>query len=165
MWQVHHTPGLWQRSRNPTCYVACTSLRRPDFANSPSNRHDPIGVVDALLGGLAVAVGTLLPWYRISGYVVSGTDIRDGYFVLVAGIVVATLAIYGLISGRAWLRPLLFLASGGTLALGVLRAIDVVREAQAWQASLVDFAGLGILIVLAGGLVATVASLANLRSR
>jgi len=111
------------------------------------------------------AAGCLMPWYRIAGYVGSGTEQPEGIVILVVGVGIVALALYAMISRKNWVRPLLLLGGLGVLVLGVLRAIDIVREAEAWSISLVDFVGLGILLVLAGGLVVTAAGLASLRSR
>ena len=119
----------------------------------------------ALLGGLAAAVGCFMPWYNIGGYVSSGTDQPEGIIILVIGVITVALAVYALMSRKGWLRPLLLLGGLGMLVLGILRAIDIVQEAQTWSMSLVDFVGLGIVVALAGGLVATIAGFTSLRAR
>lgn len=94
-----------------------------------------------------------------------GTDQREGIITLIVGLLIAGMAVYSLVSRKGWLRPLLLLAACGSLVLIVLTAIDIIRAANAWQVSPIEFSGLGIAIVLVGSSVATGASVVNLRSR
>ena len=94
-----------------------------------------------------------------------GIDQSEGIITLIVGLLIIGLAIYSLISRKRWLRPLLLLAACGSLVLIILPVIDIIRAANAWQMNPVDLSGIGIAIVLIGALVATGASIANLRSR
>ncbi len=119
----------------------------------------------ALVGGLAVAAGTFLPWFRFQGATDIGINYSEGVLALIAGIVVVGLAIASLVLGWRWLKPLLLLASLGSLVLIIFVVVDIIQAANAWQANPVEFSGIGIAVVLIGALVATGTSAASLRLR
>lgn len=81
------------------------------------------------------------------------------------GILMGALAIYSMISRRNWPSPIILLASLGSLVLVTLIWIDVFRAAQQWQVSPADFVGTGIVVVLAGSLLAAGSALSSLRRR
>lgn len=57
--------------------------------NRPASRNDAIAI--AVVGGF-VALGSLLPWARVSFISISGTD-GDGILTLIAGVVIAVVAL------------------------------------------------------------------------
>ena len=122
-------------------------------------------LVLAILGGLAAAVGSVLPWYHGGGLVDIGVEFTEGVIILILGILIVALGIYTMVSRARWPRSIVLLAAFGCLGLVILIVIDIVRASQQWQANPVDFVGLGIPVVLLGSLLAAAGAFRGLRRR
>ncbi|MFC2077728.1 hypothetical protein ACFLTM_02855 [Candidatus Bipolaricaulota bacterium] len=109
--------------------------------------------------------GFFLPWYHGPGFAVRGYDVGVGFILMGIGVVATGLSIYGMKSRWGWLRVLNLLAAVGGLVLGIWQGTDIAQLADLSGIAVVDFAGLGIPITLAGSIVVGASSSFSLRRK
>jgi hypothetical protein len=123
-----------------------------------------------LLAAILLVVGSLLDWVTIDrlpetipadqarfAEPFNGLDVRDGYFTMGAGVLLALFAVGILVKGRyAWLA---FLASvvAGAVAIADYRDIDGLFREQQGIGGGID-PGIGLTLVCAGALIGVIAS-------
>lgn len=96
-----------------------------------------------IVGGLLMALGSFLAWGSVLGISVSGIDGGDGWYTLVAGVVLA-LAGYMSFSGKALPMWIGWLALVVGLLVALLNFFDIMGTEGV-------SVGIGMWLMLAGG--------------
>jgi Protein of unknown function (DUF2510) len=167
-------PAAW-----PTATPAAqpfSGMVQPPAAGVPAVGHvKSTGSVLVLIGGVLMTLGTMLPWETVSAEsiysgtlaTVKGTSEGAGPLVLVAGLVVALLAVLVLTStiGKR---------NGGVATL-VIAAASLVFTFGNWSSISKDIKdaptgvtatiGIGLVLAATGGMLAVIASIALVRKR
>lgn len=141
---------------------------------SPAFKAD--GSVLALLGGLALIVGSFLPWITATAPLVgsiskSGMDDGgDGTITLVLGIAVAALCLVRLLGANTSMASavLILLAGIGAAFIGFIDLADIqerVSSATEISSSISASAGAGLWAVIIGAIVSALGGLLLLVSR
>ena len=108
-----------------------------------------------ILGGAGLAIGSFLAWGEILGISASGMDGGDGWFTLIAGIVLVVVG-YMAFSGKAlpmWLGWLALVVGAG---VAIINYFDISGTAGL-------SIGIGMWIMLAGSVLALVGLLMGRR--
>jgi hypothetical protein len=117
----------------------------------------------AVVGGLAAALGSFLPWATASALVVSvsktGMEGGDGLVTLVVGLLTA-LAGAAVLAGSHLMRGVCFLGGAALAGVAVFEMADVSsRMADLGAKYAFGAVGIGLGVVLVGGAVAVIGSL------
>lgn len=118
-----------------------------------------IAAVGVLVGGLMAMAGAFLPWATVLGVSVSGME-GDGWIALALGVI---LALVGLVhlrdegSGGAALAAFVFGLATAGLGIWKYTAVKDVGADSQFSSTLVQV-GVGIWLIIAGGIIATIAA-------
>jgi hypothetical protein len=104
--------------------------------------------IAVMVGGALLAFGSFLAWGTVLGIGVTGMDGGDGWFTLIAGVIVLA-AGYGTYSGRAYPSWLAWVALAVGAAVALINFFDILG------ADLVSI-GIGMWAMLAGVVLAIV---------
>lgn len=128
-----------------------------------------------LLGGIAMIAGVFLPWMKvaptgIAALTISGWDLTDDAKIILAigvvAIVLSVIVIGG--QGRGFVRLLLAIAGIATLGLAAFESYDILKRVPKRPDMMALFPGgaeitgpaLGLILILAAGVLLIIASLA-----
>ncbi|WP_418277477.1 hypothetical protein ACNHYB_05895 [Isoptericola jiangsuensis] len=118
------------------------------------------GSVGMLVGGLAVIVGSLLPWVITPVGTLSGTA-GPGLWTLCGGFI----AVAGALFPRRWFAIIHALVAGGTVALvagwQLVRLVQVSAATDAWGQAM---PGIGLVLVSGGAVVLLATAVRLLRT-
>ena len=126
-----------------------------------------------ICGSGLVILGCFLPWVNVGViFVRKGIETPDGAIVILLGLGSMILSLYNILSKKNLFRPVYALSGVGAIVIAYLDVTDLVQRAQSVQNSwnemshilgqsevqVMDFIGMGLLIVFLGGVVLVISS-------
>jgi len=120
-----------------------------------------IGGVIIIAGATLMVLGSVLPWAKVEGVIISATKSGtsgDGVITLIAGIIVFVMGILALTVEKYGFALVLAALGGlGCSVVAVIDLVDIANRAAGVHEGLASVkAGVGIYMVLAAGLVVIV---------